>query len=229
MRRFPRAAALTATLLVAMPAPIAAASDARAGLPPIHPRRDVAVTYQVLPGSSVDGVQGPRRVQMFWTRGGRLLRIDPMGMPGYVIVDFPRRQMSLVLTAAHAYVQMPLDPRRTPGVLTLPPGTSMTRAGEATIAGRRCTIWNIAAPQGSGTACLTVGGLMLRADGHGTAREAGHSFAGAGGLQAIAVEYGPQNPALFAIPPGYHPFGLPHIPGAAAEGSAGAPPPTRAP
>lgn len=212
MKRPLPAAIVLATLL---------AAPALADQPLIHPTHDVAVTYRVLDGTSIGGMKGPHEVRMYWSHRGNLVRIDAGGAEGWAIIDFARHQMTVVMTAQHSYMQMPLDPNRTPGLFALPPGTTMTRAGHDTVAGQGCTVWNVTSPHGDGTACITADGLMLRAQGHGTAQQAGHTMAGQGGLQAISVAYGPQNAALFAPPAGFQPFSIPHMP----SGPGGAPGP----
>ncbi len=64
------------------------------------------------------------------------------------------------------------------------------------MAGLDCTVWNLTGKQGTGSACITADGVVLRADGQAR-RE------GSGRLEATSVAYGPQPAALFEPPPGF--------------------------
>ena len=182
--------------------------------PRIHPLRDVAVAYRV------HGTVGPGKqpeaaiVRMFWTDRGTLLRVEVQGQPGWGILNFAAKQMIMVIAPAHRYLEMPLDPSRTPG-LNIPPGTAMTRVGQDRVAGTPCTVWVLHGRDGSGTACVTPGGLVLRARGQGTAPPGspGAGQQGSGSLRAISVAYGPQPAALFVPPAGFQRLDLAHIPG----------------
>ena len=206
--------ALAAALLSAAATGPAAAQAGPRSHPRIHPLRDVAVTYRV------HGTVGPDKrpesgiVRMFWSDRGTLLRVELQGQPGWGILNFAAKQMIMVIAPAHRYLEMPLDPARTPG-LNIPPGTATTRVGHDIVAGTPCTVWVLHGPDGSGTACVTPGGLVLRARGRGTAPPGspGAGQQGSGSLRAISVAYGPQPAALFVPPAGYQRLDLAHIPG----------------
>ena len=127
-------------------------------------------------------------------------------MPGWAIVDLARDRVTVVFTAQRGYFDIPLDPARFPG-LTVPPGTTMTRIGTATVAGLGCTDWQVQGVQEQGTACITGDGLVLRAKGRGK----GPDFHGSGSLHAVQVHYGPQPAGLFVPPAGFRRIDLPHI------------------
>jgi len=204
MRRSPLAGLVLAALF---------AVPAWAAPPLIHPTRDVAVTYEVHGGP--DGTGAPHQIRMFWTDHGNLVRVDVGGPMGWAVIDFARRRMLLVLAAEHSYLQMPLDPDRTPGLFAIPPGTELARVGTRTIAGQGCTLWNVHSPKDSGTVCLTQDGLLLSASGHGSVSEEGQPVSGSGGLRATAVAYGPQDAAMFTPPAGFQAITVPHMgPGA---------------
>ena len=214
IRFLPASLALASLTLAAL-----LATPALADQPRIHPTDDVAVTYKVLDSTRAAGQGEPREVRMFWTDHGNMVRIDAGGPMGWAIINFARRQMTVVMAAQHRYIQMPLDPNRTPGLFSMPPDTVATRAGRDTVAGQACTVWNVTSPKGKGTACIASDGLLLSVKGHGSEVEEGHRVSGDGGLLATSVTYGPQSAALFAPPAGFQALSIPHMP----PGPGGAP------
>ncbi|MGH7042158.1 MAG: hypothetical protein ACREFY_08500 [Acetobacteraceae bacterium] len=174
--------------------------------PAIRPMRDVAVDYRAQGQPDASGPAQSERVRMFWTNHGKLARLEIPGMPMWGIIDLARDRMTVVFTAQRGYVELPLDPDRIPG-LSIPPGITMTRVGSATVAGLGCTVWRVRGPGDAGTACITAGGLVLRAEGHGH----GGGMSANGTLRAMTVRYEPQPATLFAPPPGFHRMDLPHI------------------
>ena len=74
-----------------------------------------------------------------------------------------------------------------------------TRRGTETIAGLKCTVWDISARDGGGSACMTDDGVMLR----------GRGTDGKGGIEATSVKYGTQPAALFKPPAGYSKLDVP--------------------
>jgi hypothetical protein len=81
-------------------------------------------------------------------------------------------------------------------------GARFTREGQSVVAGRPCTRWRVAAPRGSGTACVTPDGVILQAQG-GDARGA------SGEIRATDVTYAAQPAALFKPPQGAMRLSLP--------------------
>ncbi len=64
------------------------------------------------------------------------------------------------------------------------------------MAGQTCEVWRLTGPHGTGKACITSDGLVLRAVGS-------MDEAGTGRLEAVSVTYGPQPASLFAPPPDF--------------------------
>jgi hypothetical protein len=91
-----------------------------------------------------------------------------------------------------------------------------TRKGTATVAGIRCTVWQVAADAASGTACITADGVPLSASGH-------DSSGRAGSLEAVRVEYGRQDRALFFPPAGLKRLDLDNLSGLSKGRPAAAP------
>ena len=187
---FGRAAGILA-LLAGGPAFAAPAQDG----PLLAPSRDVAVTYRL----SADGNSPPEAV-VHAKAGGMRLRIEPAGWPVTLLVDRTGGEID-VLIGQHAYVQTPLQAN---SLRFLQPEAraSFTRRGQETVLGRRCTEWDLRAPEGTGRVCATADGVILRAE--GTDRQGRH-----GAAEAVAIRYAPEPEADFAPPPGAVRLALP--------------------
>ncbi len=183
--------ALTVTCLAATC--LAAAAQDR---PLITPTRDVAVTYKVI------GFDPGKTMQMAWMTANSLMRVDTPGGHGYMIIDRARRRAMMVLTEQRMYME--LDPGQVSAPGTWPDDQAkFTRGGSETIAGTACTVWAYDAPSGTGTACMTADGVMLRA-----------STADGKGLEAIRIAYGPQPAEQFQPPEGFQKREMPAAGGA---------------
>lgn len=201
-----------ALLAALLPAALPAAAQDR---PALLPSRDVAVTYLVTVGQG----QG-HALRMAWLVAARKLRVDAAGAPGWSVIDQRANRMLVVLDQQRAVLEMPANTG--PGGLSIPtepPASArFTRAGEATVAGLRCTLWQYEDGERKGETCLTADGVMLRSSGGQGGRT--------GAVEATEVTYGPQDPARFQAPPGYRSMQLPPglgLPGLASPGPSPAP------
>ncbi|WP_419896821.1 hypothetical protein [Roseomonas sp. USHLN139] len=185
-----RLAGTLAALLLALPA--AAQQPAPAQL---RPQRDVAVTYRLTTGN-----RPPQTVTASWLTTAQRLRVEPPGLPGWILLDLPSSQARMVMDSTRMVVRLP-GKGPWPMLDRLPPGARMTAAGSATVAGLRCTNWQVASREGNGEVCLTADGVMLRGSGVHDGQQ--------GSLEATAVAYGAQDPARFQVPPGYQAVSLP--------------------
>ena len=177
-------AALATLLALALPAIPACAQ----GRPVFPPTRDVAVTYRL--DTTQKGT--PDSVLVRYSVAADRLRVDG-GLPGYVLVDGRSRHATIVMEQMGLMMDAP--PRA--GVeqaFVLENAARFTRRGGATVAGLRCTIWDVAGDSATGSACVTTDGVVLRANGH-------DRHGRAASLEATRVEYGVQNQALFYPPP----------------------------
>lgn len=194
---------VVAALAVLLAASAPATAQQRPAFPP---SRDVAVTYE----ARVSGADAPHAFVLRASAAAGRLRLDGE-LPGYVLVDLKARHASIVMQQ----LGMMLDAPPNAGLeqaFVLQDGRNFTRKGTATIAGVRCTVWDIVADAASGTACVTADGAVLRADGHDRKGRTGH-------LVATRVEYGPQAEAQFFPPPNVRRVTLapgPGLPSAAA-------------
>jgi hypothetical protein len=162
--------------------------------PLLRPTHDVAAVYRVQ-AAGPNGAPETRTMHMYWAGGGARLRMETEGEPGFAVVDFPAGRMTMVNPPEKAYAQVTFDADHAPG-LNFPPGTAINRAGNQTVSGVVCTVWDVRGPQGGGTVCITGDGLLLSLQG---------SQPGAAPIMlAVSVVYGPQPANLFTLPPGLH-------------------------
>jgi hypothetical protein len=193
----PRAVALLATLLLGL------AGTARAqDRPPLMPTRDVEVDYT----ASANGRDN--RLHMLFAAQGAHLRIEAAGQSSYVLIDGRAKRMNIVMDRQHSVMAMPFDPEHMTSFL-LSSAAHYKRVGSATVAGLACTEWTVDTQQGTGTACVTDAGVLLRAHAAGTS-PTGES--GSGMIEATSVHYGPQPDSIFAVPAGYKVMSMPELP-----------------
>jgi hypothetical protein len=191
-----------AMALVLAAAPCAAALAQER--PTMLPTRDVMVTYRASgpapasPGASAPGASGPaatrqQDMKVAIMAGGKLMRIEALGggaaAGGYVIVDRDAQRMTMVITQDRRYMEMPANDAVSRGFL-LNESMTFARRGLETVAGVKCTLWDVTSKEGAGSVCVTDDGVMLRARGQD----------GRGALEATAVQYAPQPASLFRPP-----------------------------
>jgi hypothetical protein len=153
---------------------------------------------------------GPENVAI--TAGGQLMRIEgldqPGGAGGYLIIDRRSQRMVMVVPKEKHYLELPASDVFSRGFL-LNAAMGFTRRGNETVAGLPCTVWEISARSGGGTACITDDGVLLR----------GRGQRGAQAIEATRVAYGPQPATLFKPPADFTRLDVPPPP------QRGAPPP----
>ena len=166
-----------------------------ADLPLLHPDRDVAVVYRA-EGSS-EGGRAPQSgtIRMYWGDQGNKLRVELSGQPVVALIDFKRQRMGMLFEPGKVFFETKLDPRLVPGFV-LPADANVARAGTDTVAGVGCTVWDLSGRRGTGSACITQDGVVLRAIGEAAKK-------GSGRLEAVSVTYAPQPESLFAAPPDF--------------------------
>ncbi len=171
-----------ALLILAAAAPALAVAQDR---PPMQPTRDVSITYRML---------GPRdfTLHMSVQASTGLTRVDNPSQQGYGIVDRRNHKMTMVMADRHAYMEMPTTAgeQRSP---EFDPTARFTRHGTATVAGLSCTVWEYTSEHGSGSACFTDDGVLLRSQ----------SGANQRGMEATEVSYVSRPDADFRPPPDF--------------------------
>ena len=160
--------------------------------PPVAPTRDVMVAYRATAPAQAgaQAPQGAQDIRVATTQGGRLLRVEGVGAGGaYVIVDRTTQRMVMVMPQDRRYVEMPASDAFARGFV-LNESMTFVKRGTETVAGLKCTLWEVTSREGAGTACVTDDGVLLR----------GRGSDGKGGIEATSVKYGPQAAALFKPP-----------------------------
>ncbi len=160
--------------------------------PPVAPTRDVMVAYRATAPAQAgaQAPQGAQDIRVATTQGGRLLRVEGVGAGGaYVIVDRTTQRMVMVMPQDRRYVEMPASDAFARGFV-LNESMTFVKRGAETVAGLKCTLWEVTSREGAGTACVTDDGVLLR----------GRGSDGKGGIEATSVKYGPQAAALFKPP-----------------------------
>lgn len=173
-----------------------AAQDA----PLVLPTRDVAVSYKLI------GRGGPKNLVIRQRAQSRVMRIETIGQPGYVLVDRQTQRASLVMDGQGVFADMAAN--RVPQEGQLPDdNASFKKRGLASFAGSQCTNWDYNTARGNGRVCITDDGVLLRIE----------SLSG-NGLEATTLAFVPQQAAWFTPPAG-----------TSRMGSLVAPPPIAAP
>ncbi len=203
MSRFPAA-------LAAMLACTAAGTAMAQPRPTYLPTRDVTVTYSY--SGTGRTAHAPNTMRIAIAAGGTRARIEPEGLPGYMIMDRAHNHLTMVMAAQRMYLDMPGAMDRANEYL-LDDRMRFTRDGSDTVAGYRCTIWHMTSDHGSGTGCITDDGVIL--SGESTSKDGSTAH-----VVATAVAYGPLDDGLFAPPVGFQRLEIPHMP----AGAAGMPP-----
>lgn len=179
--------------------------------PPVAPTRDVLVTYRATAPAQAGRPASPAQtLRVATTQGGRLMRVEGMGAGGaYVIVDRTTQRMVMVMPQDRRFMEMPANDAFARGFVLNDAMTFVKRGGE-TVAGLKCTVWEVTSRDGAGTACVTSDGVLLRGRGND----------GKGGIEATAVKYGAQAATLFKPPAGFSKIEMPPgaVPGARPPG-----------
>ena len=142
------------------------------------PLRDVDVTYRIATGAQ------PIEQRSRFSSDGQRMRVD-MPTPGvYSIMDYRSHLMSFVVEGDRAALDTPMPPPASPAYL---------RVGADQVAGLPCTEWQTQDTQNRAViTCYTADGVMLRV------RRGTEPLA-----VATRVAFGPLDPGLFAVPPGF--------------------------
>lgn len=170
---------------LAADAPVAAAPDR----PPIPSTRNAVLGYHIRPGAGEE-----INVRVSLLPDGRAMRVD---LPDFtfMLADPAHRSVVMVVPAERMVVNLAWS--EGPQVLfLLDDGASYTRKAEATVAGQRCTTWDVKLDRALNTVCVTPEGLVLR---NQSTDAAGRRNL----VEAYAVQYGKATDAEFQVPPGY--------------------------
>jgi hypothetical protein len=187
MRKVRPRTALAAALLTL---PVAAQAQDR---PQIFPTRDVAVTYRVA------GQGQQSELTMLWSAATRMMRMNLPGGAGFMVADHQNQRGFMVMEQMRTIMDVPMA--QAAGVQRDFETARFTRGGTEKIAGNDCTVWRYQGASQSGEACITADGVMLRAQGAAQGQQ--------GRMEAVRVQFGPQDGALFRRPQGYQTMQMP--------------------
>ena len=171
----------TAALALVLVAPSAGAEEKLQLLP----TRDVDITYDVTrPPQTII------RERVRWLASEHLERVDG---PGRSTTIFNRgaNEITLLNAAKRTYTKLEGAPRR---LLDPQLGAELKRGNEAIVAGLQCIDWSWTEDVETRTVCITADGVLLRfvVDSQTV-------------TEARSVNYAPQKPGLFQVPPDYTP------------------------
>ncbi|WP_237215319.1 DUF4412 domain-containing protein [Falsiroseomonas oryziterrae] len=184
-----------ATLLVVVALPAAAQER-----PPLTPTRDVAVTYRVIGAGAQQIPPGaPNSMTISWLAAQGLMRSDMPGGMGWMVADPRNGRAFMVMEPMRAIMDIPAAQAMAQQMNS--PTATFRREGTATIAGQQCTVWVVQDGGSQGRSCVTADGVVLRAEGTHQGQT--------GGMEATAVQFGPQDPARFQRPAGYQTMQMP--------------------
>ncbi len=185
-----------------------AAGAAMAAGPNLPPSRDVTVTYVVqgeaaaaIPGLGGETGQGPPMLTLYWSAGSRRLRVDAAGRPQSLLLDLSAHTGHVVDTGLRSALTLAVRDRDIEALLLH--DARLTRPRPETVAGLPCTGWDVVAPRGRGTVCVTEDGVPLRAEGKVEGRQ--------GSFTATRVSFDPVPPDRLRVPDGYFALDLPGL------------------
>lgn len=176
---------------VAVPLRPAAAQQPRpaaADHPPLAPGRDASVLYRVTPAEGP-----PDEVRVTTQAGGSPMRID-MADKSFMLVDQRARRTSLVVMAEQAVMELPFQ--GAPPQFALNDRMRFARRGADTVAGMRCTIWDVTLDRQRAAMCITEDGIVLRTQ---SQDERGRRTL----IEASSVSLAPATEQEFTPPPDY--------------------------
>ncbi len=160
--------------------------------PKLQPSADVEVNYRSL------GKDAGHNITMSQSATIPKMRVEGGAMPGYAIVDRSTQITTVVMTEQRTYMEVSGNRPGAQSMAMPDEQASFRRTGSDTIAGVKCTVWEFTSKNGTGTACITADGVMLRAlDKNGS------------GVEATKVTYAPQPAAKFAPPAGFQKMDMP--------------------
>ncbi len=180
-----RLAIILATCFLAA-APVAAAPPDRPSLFPVH---DALVAYQMVPavGEKID-------LRVAYLAGGKEIRFN-LPDTSYILVTPSKRSVLMVVPLEGTLADLPwaAGPQ---SLFLLDEHAHFVRKGETTVAGQKCTQWDMTLEQDRRAVCVTVDGLVLR--NQGTDPQGRKSL-----VEATIVRTEPVPAELFVIPSGY--------------------------
>ncbi len=180
-----RAILFAASMLVAA-APLAAAPPDR---PVLLPGHDALVAYRMEPASGE-----PIDLRVAYLAGAKEVRFN-LPDTSYILVTPAKASVMMVVPLQGTLAELPYaaGPQ---SLFLLDEHARFTRKGEMTVAGQKCTQWDMVLDQDRRTVCITPDGLLLR--NYATDPQGRKSL-----VEATVVRVEPVPAELFVIPAGY--------------------------
>ncbi len=181
-----RPAILLAACLLVATAPLAAAPPER---PVLLPGHDALVAYHMEPanGEAID-------LRVAYLAGAKEIRFN-LPDTSYILVTPAKHSVMMVVPLQNTLAELPYaaGPQ---SLFLLDEHAHFTRKGEMTVAGQKCTQWDMVLDQDRRTVCITADGLLLR--NLATDPQGRKSL-----VEATIVRIEPVPPELFVIPADY--------------------------
>ena len=157
--------------------------------PAMLPLREASVLYRLTKAGA-----GSTEVRITTQAGGSPIRLD---MPDrtYMLVDQAARSVSMVVPDEEMILELPYE-NGPQTQFQLNDRMRFTRRNADTVAGVRCTTWDVLVDKARGTVCTSDDGVLLRSSGQD---EAGRRTL----IEAISVSYAPAPPNEFTPPAGF--------------------------
>ncbi len=174
-------------VVAAGPAPGGAAPGA--DRPTMSPKRESSVLYRLVPATA-----GADEVRITTGAGGSPMRVD-MPDSSYMLVNQRARTMAMVVPSERTVLDLPWTAGPQDQFL-LNERMRFIRRGADTVAGQRCTVWDVSLDGQRGQMCITDDGVMLRTQGQDP--QGRRTL-----VEAVSVSYAPAPAAEFMIPDGF--------------------------
>ena len=178
---------------------IATASATAAEKPLSKPSQDVEVEYRASGMAQSGMTGGDGSLKMYFANKGTRMRIEPPNGLGYMLMNTDGGPMTVVMPMQQIYVDMPPGPGMSP--MLDAEGATFIRKGTDTVAGMKCTVYDMTNANRASTVCLTDDGVLLR--GRGGDGKSSQT------MEAVRVTYGVQPPALFMPPSNFQKMTMP--------------------
>ena len=178
-------------LAAAGPAPVPPVPSSYTGpdRPAIPPTRDAVLGYRLQPGAGES-----IRARVSLQAGAKMLRLDLPDLT-YMLATPATHSLVMVVPLERTTVDLPWSDG--PQMLfLLDDAARYTRKGDSTVAGQRCTVFDVQQEARQATVCVSPEGLVLR---HQSTDDTGRRNL----VEAYAVQLGGTTDAEFKLPAGF--------------------------
>lgn len=162
------------------------------------PAHDALVAYHMAPatGEAID-------LRVAYLAGGKQIRFNLPDL-SYILVSPGKQAVVMVVPLESTYAEMPWD-AGPQSLFLLDDRAHFTRKGDMTVAGQKCTQWDMVQEQDKHTVCVTADGLVLR-------NQSSDPQGRRNLVEATIVRAEPVPPELFVVPKGFEEISLDQSP-----------------